>query len=82
MHLVGPALEALEEAIKRCLALAPKNYLCLMLAAQASWAESESHADSPKQAAAALKQEVIALLESLQYANSSASASASVEVHA
>ncbi len=51
----GPALEALEEAIKRCLAMAPKNYLCLMLAAQASWAESESHADSPKQAAAALK---------------------------
>lgn len=38
--------------------------------------------EEAEKAAAALKQEVIALLESLQYANSSASASASVEVHA
>lgn len=38
--------------------------------------------EEAEKVAAALKQEVIALLESLQYANGGASASASVEVHA
>ncbi len=38
--------------------------------------------EEAEQAAAALKQEIIALLESLKYAGGSASASASVEVHA
>lgn len=38
--------------------------------------------EEAEKAAAALKQEVIALLESLQYANGGASASASIEVHA
>ncbi|HRI52836.1 MAG TPA: protein kinase, partial [Pseudomonadota bacterium] len=49
------ALEGLRDSLKRCLMLGATNYLCLMLAAQASWAESEALADSPKEAAAALR---------------------------